>query len=110
MKILALLTLLLSAADHWTTYVCLKAPRDGWEVTEANPIAEWLFGSVGLASGLLIDSIVTLIAVAFLLTTTRINRTTKSCFFALIAAWTAVAVVNNLNAASAIGASLLGTA
>ena len=110
MRILALLTLLLSAADHWTTYVCLSAPRDGWEVTEANPIAEWLFGSVGLVSGLLIDSVMTLIAVAFLLTTTRINHTTKSCFFALIAAWTAVAVVNNLHAASAIGASLLGTA
>lgn len=105
-----MLTLLLSAADHWTTYVCLRAPHDGWEVTEANPIAEWLFGSVGLASGLLVDSVVTVIAVAFLLTTTRINPTTKTCFFALISAWTAIAVVNNLNAISAIGASLLGTA
>ena len=110
MRALALLTLLLSAADHWTTYVCLRAPHDGWEVTEANPIAEWLFGSLGLVSGLLVDSAVTVVAVAFLLTTTRINQTAKSCFFALIAAWTAVAIINNLNAISAIGASLLGTA
>jgi hypothetical protein len=110
MRILALLTLLLSAADHWTTYVCLRAPHDGWEVTEANPIAEWLFGSVGLASGLAIDSVVTLAAVGFLITTTRINHTVKSCFFALIAAWTAIAIINNLNAISAIGASVLGTA
>ena len=70
MYILAILTLLLSAADHWTTYLCLRAPVAGWHVAEANPLAEWLFASFGLVPGLLIDSGVTLVAVAFLLSTT----------------------------------------
>jgi hypothetical protein len=109
MRALALLTVLLSAADHWTTYVCLRAPLNGWEVTEANPIAEWLFGSLGLVPGLFVDSALTLASVAFLLTTRRIPSAAKSAFFGVIAAWTGVAVVNNLYAISTIGLSLLGT-
>jgi hypothetical protein len=110
MRVLAILILLLSAADHWTTYLCLRAPLEGWAVTEANPLAEWLFQTLGLVPGLLVDSAVTVAAVGFLLTTTRVPPMLKSCFFVLVAAWTAVAVVNNLNAISTIGVSLLGTA
>jgi len=108
-RALAFLTVLLSAADHWTTYLCLRTPLEGWEVSEANPIADWLFRSVGLVPGLLVDSVITLVAVAFLLTTRRISGGPKLCFFGLIAAWTGVAVVNNVHAISAIGLSLLGT-
>lgn len=108
MQALALLILVLSAADHWTTYLCLRTPNVGWEVTEVNPLAEWLFGSVGLVPGLLVDSVVTVGAVAFLLTTTRFGVATKYGFFGLIAFVTGVAVVNNLVAISAIGISLLG--
>jgi hypothetical protein len=110
MRALAFLTLLLSAADHWTTYLCLRTPLSGWEVSEANPIAEWLFEAVGLVPGLFVDSAVTLCAVAFLVTTRRISSATKFGFFGLIAAWTGFAVVNNLNAISTIGISLFGTA
>ena len=110
MRILALLTLILSAADHWTTYLCLRTPLDGWEVTEANPLAEWLFSSLGLVPGLLVDSAVTLVAVAFLLGTRHLSDTVKIGFFGIIAAWTGIAVVNNLNAISTIGLSVLGTA
>ena len=109
MQLLALLTLLLSAADHWTTYLCLRAPQTGWEVTEANPIADWLFSSLGLIPGLLVDSFVTIGAVAFLVGTSRLPELPKLCFFAFISAWTGYAVVNNLQAASSMGLSLLGT-
>ena len=109
MRILALLTLLLSAADHWTTYVCLRAPRDGWEVTEANPIAEWLFGSMGLVSGLLVDSVVTLGGVLFLLVTRNVPAKVKGVFFAVVIAWTGLAVANNLRAIEALGLSPLGS-
>jgi hypothetical protein len=109
MRALALLIVLLSAADHWTTYLCLRAPLSGWEVTEANPISDWLFETMGLVPGLLVDSVLTLATMAFLLTTRRIPSAAKSCFFGLIAAWTGVAVVNNLHAISTIGLSLLGT-
>ena len=61
---LASLMLLFTAADHWTTYLCLRAPVDGWVVTEANPLAEWLFNSMGLVPGLLFDSVVTIFAIA----------------------------------------------
>ena len=110
MRILALLTLVLSAADHWTTYLCLRTPLEGWEVTEANPLADWLFQSLGLVPGLLVDSAVTVAAVGFLLVTTHVSNSVKIGFFSLIAAWTGIAVVNNLNAISTIGISVLGNA
>ena len=110
LHLLAALTLLLSAADHWTTYLCLRAPLDGWEITEANPIADWLFEATGLVPGLWIDSAVTLVAVAFLLSTRDLSESAKVCFFSLIAAWTGIAVINNLKAISTIGLSLTGSA
>jgi hypothetical protein len=110
MHLLALLTLVLSAADHWTTYLCLRSPLDGWEITEANPLAEWLFEAAGLVPGLWIDSAVTIMAVAFLLSTRQFSESTKIGFFSMIAAWTGIAVVNNLKAISTIGLSITGSA
>ena len=110
MQALALLILALSAADHWTTYLCLRAPNTGWEVTEANPIADWLFGSVGLVPGLLVDSGITIAAVVFLVHTKRLSAGMKYGIFGLIAFVTGVAVVNNLGAISAIGIPILGGA
>jgi hypothetical protein len=110
LNILATLTLLLSAADHWTTYLCLRAPVEGWHVAEANPLAEWLFSSFGLVPGLLIDSGVTLVAVAFLLSTSQIPNLTKGLFFGAVIAGTSVAVYNNVLAIYALGLSPLGSA
>jgi hypothetical protein len=99
-------TLLLTAADHWTTYVCLRHPVDGWAVAEANPLADWLFQSLGLVPGLLVDSAVTLFAVAFLLVTDRFPRRIKTAFFAIVTVWTAHAVINNLFAIQDLGLAL----
>lgn len=104
---LALLTLLLTGADHWTTYVCLRSPVAGWEVVEANPLAEWLFTSAGLVPGLAIDSAVTLVAMGFLLWTDRVPHAVKLAFLSLAALWTAAAVVNNLDAIHRLGLSPL---
>ena len=105
MHLLAFLTLILSAADHWTTYVCLRSPVSGWQVTEANPISEWLFGWIGLVPGLLVDSAITLFAVAFLLTTRRLPGALKGTFFAAVVVSTGYAVINNLRAIEALGIS-----
>jgi hypothetical protein len=105
---LAALTLLLAAVDHWTTYLCLRRPVDGWVVTEVNPIADWLFATVGLVPGLLLDSAITLAAIAFLLSTRRFSRVTKGAFLAAVSAWTFYAVLNNLRAVGALGLSPLG--
>ena len=105
---LASLMLLFTAADHWTTYLCLRAPVDGWVVTEANPLAEWLFNSMGLVPGLLFDSVVTIFAIAFLLITPRLRRNVKAAFFVCVLFWTGHAVVNNLHAIRMLGISPLG--
>jgi hypothetical protein len=105
---LVALTLLLTMADHWTTYLCLRAPVPGWDVSEANPLADWLFQSLGLVPAILLDSVVTLAAIVFLLGTTLIPRAAKGSFFALVVAWTGWAVVNNMKAILAMGLSPLG--
>jgi len=94
--------------DHWTTYVCLRQPLSGWRVTEANPIADWMFQTVGLVPGLLIDSLLTVAAVAFLLTTRRLPDFAKKALFGLMVTATGWAVINNYRAINALGISPLG--
>ena len=105
LHLLAALTLLLSAADHWTTYLCLRSPVSGFDVTEANPFAAWLFQSVGLTEGLIIDSLLTVAALAFLLTTRWMPRAAKVAFLIAVIGWTGFAVANNLNALYLLGLS-----
>ena len=102
------LTLLLSCADHWTTYLCLSASAPGWEVTEANPLADWLFDSVGLVEGLMIDTAITIAALAFLATTSRLPHFLKLAFLSFAVFWTGYAVANNIQAAQTMGLSLFG--
>lgn len=96
-------TILLTCADHWTTYLCLHAPVDGWNVIEANPAADWLFSIAGLDGGLFIDSLVTLGAVAFLATTQLFDRMVRIGLLAAITLATGFAVVNNLEAITRMG-------
>jgi hypothetical protein len=110
LNILALLTLLLTAADHWTTYLCLRSPVPGFDVSEANPIADWLFQSLGLVPGILVDSAITLGAIGFLISTALIPRAAKRVFLMAVIGWTGYAVVNNLQAILTMGLSPLGSA
>lgn len=110
MYILATFWLLLSAADHWTTYLCLRAPVDGWYVAEANPLADWMFGFFGLVPGLVIDSFITLGVVGFVLTTRFIPEMFKGAFFGVVIAGTGLAVFNNYRALQVLGLSPLGVA
>jgi hypothetical protein len=83
-------------------------PVAGWDVTEANPLADWLFGLAGLVPGLLIDSVITVAAIAFVLATTRLAPNLKVALLAFISLTTGYAVVSNVNAISDLGLSLLG--
>ena len=105
LRILTLTTILLTATDHWTTYLCLRSPIEGWLVTEANPFADWLFQWVGLGTGLAIDSAVTLFAVCFLATTRVFGRNIKTGLMAIITLSTGCAVVNNIGAIWRMGLS-----
>jgi len=102
------MALLLTIADHWTTYLCLRSPVSGFDVMEANPIADWLFRGVGLVPGLALDSAVTLGALGFLMLTTQLSLLMKQSFLLLVCLSTGYAVANNLQAMSAIGLSPLG--
>jgi hypothetical protein len=108
LRLLAGLTLLLTGADHWTTYLCLRVPVAGWEVIEANPIADWLFSLIGLIPGLAIDTLITAFAIAFLLLTTSFGRAVKLGLLGFIASTTGYAVINNLHAMRDLGLSPLG--
>jgi hypothetical protein len=108
LHLLAIASLLLSAADHWTTYLCLRSPVEGWLVSEANPISGWLFETLGLVPGLMVDSAVTVIAVVFLVTTRMLPRIVKGAFFVFVIGWTAYAVANNLEAIRSLGLSPFG--
>ena len=103
LRVLAGFTLLLTGADHWTTYVCLRGPIAGWEITEANPLADWLFEITGLIPGLAIDTFVTLLAIGFLTTTPRFGPSVKCGLLGFISLTTGYAVLNNLNAMSELG-------
>lgn len=108
LSILLGLTVLVTAADHWTTYLCLRDPVPGWEVTEANPIAAWLFAALGLGPAILLDSAVTLVALGFVVNTVLVPLAVKHGFLMLVVTWTGWAVANNLNAIVQMGLSPLG--
>ena len=103
LRAFALSTLVLTGLDHWTTYLCLRAPVEGWAVTEANPFADWLFRWAGLDLGLAVDTAVTLGAVVFLITTRVFAPNLKVAFLALITLSTGYAVVNNVGAIVRMG-------
>ncbi len=108
LHVLAFLTIFLTGADHWTTYLCLREPIAGWFVTEANPLVDWLFHSTGLIEGLWIDSGLTLVTISFLLYTRHFSSRTKHAALSIIMLTTATAVVNNLQAVAMLGISPLG--
>ncbi len=99
---------LMTVLDHWTTYLCLREPVAGWEITEYNPLAAWLFEHLGLVQGLLFDTAVTLAAIVFLIWSGLLPRVIKVVFFVLVALGTTLAVVNNLEALRKLGLSPFG--
>ena len=103
LRLLAGVSLLLTGADHVTTWLCLRSPVLGWEVSEANPLAGWLFDATGLVYGLAIDSVITLAAVVFLITTASLSHSLRISFLAVISLTTGFAVVNNVQAIHAMG-------
>ena len=105
LRLLAVLTLFLSASDHWTTYLCLRTPVEGMVVSEANPLAAWLFHRIGLVEGLLLDSLITVAALLFVLQTRRLPRRIKLGFLCAVVAGTGYAVVNNLGVLTRLGLS-----
>jgi hypothetical protein len=95
--------LLATVGDHYTTWMCLRAPVAGWEITEINPIAAYLFQVFGLVPGLLIDSFLTVIAVTCVYRTDAFTDKLKIGGGLAATALTVYAVVNNVKAMFALG-------
>jgi hypothetical protein len=104
--VLGALVVLLNVADNTTTFLCLRNPVEGFEVVEANPIARWLFDSVGLAEGLVLEMLITTAAIAFLVQTQRIPSRTKLMLLSVLALLPAWAALNNYLVIRAVGLSL----
>lgn len=97
------LVLLMNTLDNATTFVCLRAPVDGFEVVEANPLARWLFDAVGLVHGLMLESLMTVAAVGFLVLTQTLPSEVRTALLLVLSVLPAWAVANNLSVMAAIG-------
>ena len=107
---LLIVILILTTADHVTTYLCLTESPAGFTVTEANPAAAWLFAQAGLLQGLALDTLLTCAALLFLVGTTRFPPRLKTAMLASVAVATSVAVVNNVFAIIELGILPFGAA
>jgi len=104
--LLGALVILLNLADNTTTFLCLRQPVSGFEVIEANPVARWLFASVGLVEGLVLEMAITTAAIAFLVITRRIPARTRLLLLTVLALLPAWAALNNLMVIRAVGLPL----
>jgi hypothetical protein len=104
--LLGALVMLFNLADNTTTFLCLRQPVAGFEVVEANPIARWLFASIGLVEGLVLEMLLTTAAIAFLVVTPRIPGRTRLLLLVVLALLPAWASLNNLLVIRAIGLPL----
>jgi len=104
--VLAFLAIGFNAADNFTTYRCLRRPIEGFEVYEANPLAAWGFGMVGLETGLVLEMLLCVLATAFLLCSRLLPRRLTIVLLVLLAVLPAGAVVNNLTVMGELGIPL----
>ncbi|MBM4337893.1 MAG: hypothetical protein FJ108_18545 [Deltaproteobacteria bacterium] len=99
---LGVLAVLLNLADNATTFLCLRAPVPGFEVTEANPAAAWLFAAIGLEEGLVLEMVISALAIAFLVVTKRIPPRIKLALLVVLSLLPGWAALNNLEVIQAI--------
>jgi hypothetical protein len=105
MNLVAILILaiwLLTAGDHYTTWLALHAPVPGWTVIEGNPVARWLFDTFGLVGGLFIDSVWTFAAGVYCYKA-RVAEETKIVVCLVICLITGYAIWNNAQALYSTG-------
>ena len=101
--ILGVLVLLLNVADNATTYFCLVEPIPGFLVIEANPVARWLFNSIGLLEGLIFEMSVTTLTVSFIVWGSILSSRLSLLILVVLIVLPAAAVWNNLLVIEALG-------
>lgn len=101
--LLGLVILGFNTLDNLTTYLSLSHSVEGFEIFEANPFARWLFDSIGLGEGLLFESVITTLAVGFLVYAPRISPRVRMGLLLVLAVLPAWATVNNLAVMHSVG-------
>ena len=101
--VLGALALVCNSLDNLTTFFCLRAPIEGFQVIEANPFARWLFEKIGLTEGLAFEAVLTTGAIAFLVLTPRIPKRPKILLLSALVLLPAWAAINNLHVMNSIG-------
>ena len=106
--LLGAVAVVLNLLDNTTTFLCLRQPIAGFEVFEANPFASWIFQAVGLLEGLVLETVITTGAVAFLVLSSRIPRGLRIALLALLTLLPAWAVANNMQVMYEVGLQVPG--
>jgi len=97
------LVVLFNLLDNATTFLCLRDPITHFEVYEANPIARWIFDGIGLTQGLAVETVITTLAVVYLIATRRVQPRFKLVLLGVLVLLPAWAVANNLQVMQMVG-------
>ncbi len=102
LAVMGAIVVLFNALDNLTTFLCLSQSED---CIEANPVAAWLFDSMGLVNGLVLEMSITALAVIFLVVTNYVPRHVKVVLLTILTILPAWASLNNMYVMDAIGIS-----
>ncbi|MCP4005209.1 MAG: hypothetical protein GY725_13545 [bacterium] len=101
--LLGALVVLFNLTDNATTYLCLREPVPGFEIVEVNPIARWLFETLGLLEGLVFEMGMTTLAVGFLVVTRSVPPKLRLALLVVLTVLPAWASANNYFVLKAVG-------
>jgi hypothetical protein len=97
LKILFVLLILANLGDNISTYLALALPAiEGMLITEANPIAAWIFETMGLVKGLIFEFVLSIGILFWLMGVKNIPYKWKVVIFVGILIPTVYAVINNV--------------
>lgn len=97
LRILYVLVNLANLGDDITTYIALTSTVQlGFFIEEANPIARWLFDTMGLAQGLVFETVIMVAISTWLLLVKNLPYKLKFGVFAILLTMTVAAFVNNV--------------
>lgn len=104
LKILFVLIILANLGDNFSTYWALTLPaKEGMLITEANPIAAWIFEAMGLVKGLIFEFVLGIGLIWWLMGVKDIPYRWKVVIFAGILIPTVYAVINNIGVLTSAG-------
>ncbi len=100
---LAALAMFTNFLDNWTTYRCLYKPFEDFTVIEVNPVARFLFDTIGLDYGLLLEFTITVGVIGYVTKTTMLPDWVKGTILVVVGLPAAFAAWNNYQVMQMVG-------